>query len=131
VSTVIGIVIAVLVLLAIAVTLTVTKRRRGGPLATPPGTHHPGLINPVHGPSPAEPGFRVHPEPGFTIVSRSDNGWPGPRDNTGPRKPITPGTGGFMNAGVTQNLTAICRLTGAPAGECTCEKHLNQHRGKR
>lgn len=133
-SAVIGIVAAAFVLLMIVGALSVTvrgQRRRAGPIAAPPGPHRPGLVNGAHQPRAAEPGFRVHPEPGFTVVNRTGGQRTGPPVNAGAGRPGKPGTAGFTSAGVTQNLTAICKLTGVPAGGCTCERHRNQRDGKR
>jgi hypothetical protein len=131
--------VILLVLLAIsaAVMVTVTAKARRSPGGPPsvPGVNNRGLINPVSPPAePAAPGFIIlgNPDPGFTIVARSGSQQTPPPKNPGATKPAAATPGGFEFVEVTQNMTAICKLTGKPAGKCTCERHLgNPRRGER
>jgi hypothetical protein len=74
--------------------------------------------------APAEPGFAIHtpPDPGFTIASVSHGQHTPSPKNTAYKRP-TAATNGFEFVGVTENLTAICKLTGRQAANCTCARH--------
>ena len=102
-------------------------RRRKGPL--PAGTGPAGL--------PAAP---PHPDGlAFTIVDRQAGGGTSPgfavrHGAAGRRQNARPGNGRPVRHGppagapgfsfvVTDNPTAICKLTGRQVGQCSCEKH--------
>lgn len=102
-------------------------------------------------PPAAGPGWTGHPSPppydggpGFTIVDRhagerTDPGFAVRDVSTGRRQKAQPGSGRTARRGpsagavgfsfvVSDNPTAICKLTGRPVGTCACDKH--QGRGK-
>jgi hypothetical protein len=132
-----AVILLVLLAIAVAVTVTVTAKTRRPPGGPPsmPGINNPGLINPASPPAePAAPGFiiQANPDPGFTIVARSGSPQTPPPKNPGATKLAAATPGGFEFVEVTQNMTAICKLTGKSAGECTCERHRgNPRMGKR
>jgi hypothetical protein len=90
---------------------------KGMMLKPGPGNQLVDQAQPPH--LPGQPGFQVRPDAGFVIVSRTD-GQPMP-----PSPPIdvtkfATGKKGLNDVTVTQNLTAICRLTGTRVTDCTC-----------
>lgn len=129
-----GAAVVILILLAIAVTAGVTVKVRRRPRGSPPLHPGPPAAWPVtHAPPPGEPGFTIHhnPDPGFTVVARSGlRRVPPPRNARTAHHPAT--ADGFEVGQITRNLTAICKLTGRPAGDCACDRHLaNGSGGKR
>jgi hypothetical protein len=122
--------IVILVLLALAGAVAVAWKCWQGTsgfraLNSQPG--EPMLRNPEEEP-PTEPAFIIQspPSPGFTVVSvTGGHDIPSPR-NAG-AKMSTAAANGFEFVGVTQNLTAICKLTGRQAANCSCDRH----RGKK
>jgi hypothetical protein len=76
------------------------------------------------------PGFRIHSgqEPGFKIISMSGSPQPSPPLTGRPPRNLAPTMPGvaaqdFNLQEVSQNLTAICKLTGRRAGDCHCDRH--------
>lgn len=87
---------------------------------------HPVLASPAK--VPTEPDFfpQNPANPGFTIVSVSGVQPISPLKNTA-HKGGDAATNGFEFVEVTENLSAICKLTGRRAVNCTCDRH----KGKR
>lgn len=61
-------------------------------------------------------------DPGFTIVSRTAGHTRPFKGNERPRVP-GPHVGDFYAVEVSENPTAICKLTGKEVNQCTCDKH--------
>jgi hypothetical protein len=116
-------IIIVLVLAVLGVSLVALNGQRGpGRTILKPGPNNPQLTDPAQIPlAPGEPGFQVKSDPGFNIVSRT-GGQPGsPPQATGVKKTARTSKG-LGDVTVTQNLTAICRLTGKRVTDCTCTR---------
>lgn len=120
-----GAVVVILALLALAGLIALAWKSwqpPGGFAAVKLGHANPTLASPAE--APAEPGFTIQTptDPGFSIVSVSH----GSRITT-PKNPCykrpTAAANGFEFVGVTENLTAICKLTGRQAAICTCDRH--------
>ncbi len=124
-----GAVVVILVLLALVGVIALTWKfwqPPRGSAAVELGQDNPTLAVPPGAPS--EPGFVIQspPAPGFTIVSVSGGQHIPPPRNTASNGAAA-ATNGFEFVGVTENLTAICKLTGRQAADCTCDRH----KGKR
>lgn len=110
--------IAIVVLVVLGLSFGVWLFQSGaGKKALKPGQNN--LVDPGQAAQlPGQPGFQIKPGPGFKIVSRTD-GQPISPPAVGPNGPVTTNNGFGQ---VTQNLSAICRLTGNRVGDCTCPR---------
>jgi hypothetical protein len=121
------VIIIIVVLLAIGIWVAATSRRRRPP-AVKPGPSKAGLFSPPPPPeAPTEPGFIIHKpaDPGFKVVNFTGILGAQPSQRPKNARATSAGANGFDFIEVTQNLTAICKLTGKKAGECTCDLHKN------
>ena len=122
--------IVILILLAIIGTtssVVAYRRKPGKPPAIKLGLLPMAPLSPPADQS-GEPGFVVHKKlnPDFTIVSVTGKPPATPHHqaptNHGPVMPGAHATN-FSVTEVSQNLTAICFLTGKKAADCGCQMH--------
>jgi hypothetical protein len=89
---------------------------------------------PLAGTQDSGPGFNIETgypgkgqDPGFIILGQT-NGHPSPgrpgmqQPRQAPRREPRAGTDGFRYV-ISDNPTAICKLTGRRVRDCTCDKH--------
>jgi hypothetical protein len=115
------IVIVIIILVVLGVSLVAWKSQTGPGKATlKPGPNNQQLIDPAQAPQvPGQADFLIKPDPGFVVQSRTDGKFSPPPPVPGGQGPVTTANGFGQ---VTQNLTAICRLTGKQVTDCSCTR---------
>jgi hypothetical protein len=88
--------------------------------------HPPGLAESPGGAFAADRGAADGAGPGFRVVSVTGGTLP----PAGRRDPAakSPAATGFSFVTVSENPTAICKLTGDQVRTCTCDKHRGRSR---
>jgi hypothetical protein len=121
-------VVVILVLLALAgLIASIWKpwRPPSGSAAVRLGQGNPTLISPAE--VPAQPGFAIQApsNPGFTVMYVSPGRQVTASKNGAHFRPAA--ANGFEFVGVTENLTAVCKLTGRQAADCKCDRHRGRN----
>ena len=125
----VGALIIIIILAVLGVSLAAWKSQTGpGKANLKPGPNNQQLIDPAQAPQvPGQANFLIKPDPGFVVQSRTDGKFPPPPPAAGGQGPVTTANGFGQ---VTQNLTAICRLTGKQVADCTCRRCSDKKKGK-